>query len=336
MPFDPVPFFVGGGAVHSPEVARTLAYAATNGAQGIVTPGDLKVSATAVPGATVQVAPGAVIVVNRAAAQTNQSYVARVSTADSVAISPTNSSGGRTDLIVAQIEDPWLSGEPWQDPADPTVGPYVFTRVIPNVPANTTNLQDVSGYQGRTAVTLARVTIPANTATITNAMITDLRKVARPRKDRQLNAHAQVQAETQRLTSAAGQIFPSTTSGWTVDIPTWATRMLVIGTWSQVQAAADANGTAYGRLWVQIGADNDASKRTTQESSWDTVDIKTGVARYTYTVADSIAIPAGLRGRRVPATLRARRSADTVSGESLVLDAVSGVALDVEFVEIAE
>lgn len=225
MPFDPVPFFVGGGAVHSPEVARTLAYAATGGAQGVVTPGDLKVTATAVPGSTVQVAPGAVVIVNRAAAQTNQSYVARVSTADSVAVSPTNSSGGRTDLIVAQIEDPWLSGEPWQDPANPAVGPYVFTRVIPNVPVGTTRLQDVSGYEGRTAVTLARVTIPANTATITNAMITDLRSLARPRSERQIVAGTPTDA-TVTLSTGAWLPFPTTPITGIV-IPSWATHAAI-------------------------------------------------------------------------------------------------------------
>lgn len=337
MSWDSVPWFVGGGAHHSPEVARLLAYAALGGAEGIVAPGDLKVVPYDVPGTGVRVQSGAGLILNRAASGDQQTYVARNPTVDVVQIAATGSSGRRSDLIVAQIEDPNMPGEPWQKPTDPVAGPYVFTRVIPNVPAGTTRLQDVPGYSGRSAITLARVDLPASTGTVTAGMIVDLRRVARPRKDRQLNAHAQVQAESQRLTSAtqAGQVFPSTSSSWTVDVPTWATRMLVIGMWSQVQANHDVDGTAYGRLWVQIGSDTDTGKRTTQESSWDTVDVKTGSARYTYTVADSIAVPAALRGRRVPVTLRGRRAASTATGETLVLDAVSGVALDVEFVEEA-
>ena len=58
MSFDSVPWFVGGGALHSPEVARLLAHAATSGAAGVVTPADLAVSALPVPGASVRVAVG--------------------------------------------------------------------------------------------------------------------------------------------------------------------------------------------------------------------------------------------------------------------------------------
>lgn len=226
MAWDSVPWLIGGGAEHSPEVARLLAYAATAGSEGIVEPGDLKVSALTVPGASVNVSPGAALIRNRASGGAQQTYVARNPTRDTAAVASTGSSK-RSDLIVAQIEDPYLAGEPWQDPANPKVGPYVFTRVIPNVPAGTTRLQDVAAYAGRSAVTLARVDIPANTAAITNAMIVDLRDVAQP-KNRE-------EAWVTNGPAGYGNVFETQDGVWktlatlttTATIPEWATRALV-------------------------------------------------------------------------------------------------------------
>ncbi len=221
MSWDSVPWFIGGGAQHSPEVARLLAYAATNGSEGIVSPGDLKVQALAVPGASVRVMPGAGLIRNRATGGTSQTYVARNPIEDVVAIAATGSGAGRSDLIVAQIEDPFMAGEPWQDPTDPTVGPYIFTRVISNVPAGTTRLQDVAGYSGRSAITLARVDIPASTGTITGAMVKDLRNLAMPRQWREMIPHGAM--ATQQLGGV------NTWSDWPtaiqaqVRVPDWAT-----------------------------------------------------------------------------------------------------------------
>lgn len=336
---DPVPYFTQSpGAQHSPEVFRAALFTATRGAEGIVGVGDLKVVATPVPNGNVVVSIGAALLLSRDVGGAQQTYEARNPSADpTVKIAQTGSSGKRSDLVILRVEDPGMDGTTWPDPVDVGKGPFVFFRVISGVPAGTTRVQDVPGHENDTAITLARVDIPASTATITSAMIVDLRTVALPRKDRQVNAHAQVQAESEALVAktSAGEVFPNTSSAFTVLVPPWATQVIIIATWSQVQAGADANGSAYGRLWVQLGADSDANKKLTQESSWDTVDVKSGKARYTYTVVDTVYVPAGLRGRRIPITMRGRRSDTTATAETLVLDAVSGVAVDAEFVEVA-
>lgn len=225
MPLDPVPYFTGGGAQHSPEVMRTLAYAATGGKRGTVAPGDVKVRATSTPGGTVTVSTGAVVIPSRNATGANQSYIARMNTAETVAISPTTSSGPRRDLVVIQIEDPWVSGEPWQAPTTPATGPYVFTRVISNVPAGTTDLNQVSGYEGRTAITLARIDIPASTGTITDAMITDLRRVANPRSERAFYPATPTTAQVSLITNG-WRDFPATPITG-VAIPSWATHAAI-------------------------------------------------------------------------------------------------------------
>lgn len=324
MALDPVPWFVGGGAMHSPEVARTLAYAATGGTEGIVTPGDLKVSATAVPGSTVQVATGAAVILNRAASQSNQSYVARASTADTATIAATTASGPRTDLIVVQVEDPWLSGEPWQDPTDPTVGPYVFTRVISNVPAGTTRLQEVSGYEGRSAVTLARVTVPASTATITSAMITDLRRVARPRTDRTIQQAAVSANFAISASSAAPAPADGAVSAINVYVPTWATKANISMT---VVGVTNSSSNVAGGIHARIGTDVATNETYYQEQT-------AGASRLTYVNEDTVAIPAALRGTTQRLRTYARRSSNSASG-GLNLNTTTQIFWDVEFTEAA-
>lgn len=320
MAFDPVPWFVGGGAEHSPEVARTFAYAATGGAEGVVQGGDLKVTATATPSASVQVSTGAVIIVSRASAQASQSYIGRVSTADTVSIAATSASGPRTDLIVAQVEDPWLSGEPWQDPADPTVGPYIFPRVISNVPANTTQLQQVSGYEGRTAVTLARVTVPASTSTITQAMITDLRNVAQPRRLR-IADQASISA-TSKLTSSSYTQWPGNTSTVNVSVPTWATkavlRATVVGAFVETSAAA-------GQLQARVGTDVLNATRSTYYNEQ-----VAGDTRKIYLMEDTITLTSAVRGTVQPLLVYGTRSGG--SG-GLRANTDAQIFYDIEFIE---
>lgn len=190
MSWDSVPWFVGGGAQHSPEVARLLAYAATSGAEGIVTPGDLKVVPLAVPGSSVRVLTGACLILNRNSAGAQQTYVARNPSEDVVGIAATGSTVGRTDLVVAQIKDPFLPGEPWADPSDVTKGPYIFTEVIPNVPTTAVvDAESAAAYlkaRGISGLALAAVLLPRSTATVTATEIRDLRRLAQPRMHREL------------------------------------------------------------------------------------------------------------------------------------------------------
>lgn len=333
MTWDSVPWFVGGGAEHSPEVARLLAYAATGGAEGVVGITDLRVSTLDVPGGAVRVLPGAALIRTRGDESGRQSYVGRLPVADSVQITATGSSAGRSDLIIAQIEDPFVAGEPWQAPADPTAGPYVFTRVIPNVPAGTTRLQSIPAYAGRSAITLARIDIPASTGTITAGMIKDVRKVAQPRRQTELVAFSLITGQNEILTSASaypgGENFPNAFEGRSlVEIPEWATRMKIVMTWSSLVAPA---GNAWGRFWVQVGTD--ASKTFTQDVGWDTPGAS-GNTRMNFIAADNLAVPASYRGTSQRFLPRGNVLGGANSARMYV-DAVAAMVLQVEFYETA-
>ncbi|MFD0044749.1 hypothetical protein ACFVGV_06115 [Pseudarthrobacter scleromae] len=325
MAWDSVPWFVGGGAQHSPEVARLMAYASTNGAEGIVTPGDLKVTALAVPGGSVNVAPGAALIRNRATGGNSQTYVARNPVEDTVGIAPTGSGSGRTDLIVAQIEDPFMAGEPWQDPADPTVGPYIFTRVIPNVPANTTRLQDVPGYSGRSAITLARVDIPASTGTITAAMITDLRALAMPRQWREMIPYAALQGEY--LTGVNAWADWPTALQPQVRVPDWATDVFMTVNLTGVLRIHNENADGMVRA-IFDGAIGDP---VTYDINGDS-----GLGGMRFDVMPALWAPVtGIRGKLVTAKLQGLRYVTAQTDGEVLVDPGSSALFDIHFVERA-
>lgn len=248
MTWDGRPWFIGGGAQHSPEVARLLAYASTGAAEGVVSPGDLKVAPTAVPGASVRVLAGAGLILNKAAGGSQQTYVAWNPSEDVVSIAATGSGSGRSDLIVARIEDPNMAGEPWAVPADRANGQYVFTRVISNVTPGTTTMPT-----GQSGIPLARIDIPSSTGTITAGMIVDLRKLARPRSTSDLLS----QATPQPLILAKSNTFvnwPGWNPVWTV--PDWATWISTkIDLASIGGSSFSVDGELRARLDFNVGAD---------------------------------------------------------------------------------
>lgn len=312
------PWFVGGGAEHSPEIARLLAYAGTSGAEGIVTPLDYKVSALAVPAGEVRIAPGAGLLLNRSTGGGQQTYVTRRATEERLPIAATGSAGGRSDLIVQRVEDPQYA--PWQPPTTPegwlttTFDPFV---VIQGVPAGTRTAAALNlGYP---AIALARVDVPASTGTITDAMITDLRKVALPRAERQQEIGL---PGADRNTGGDGTWVNLVSFASVFEVPTWATTALVTMTASGLE---HLTGNFLGDIRANFLAAY--SQDTVLDLNW------TGnPARYTYAVGGRFAVPLANRGTSVALNLQGRRRTGTG-----VLQADAGVTViaDVTFQETA-
>lgn len=221
MSWDSVPWFVGGGAEHSPEVARLLAYVAFGGRQGVLASTDLEVRELATPGTEVRAFPGACGILNRATGGSQQGYAGRLPSQDTVAIGATGSGETRSDLVVARVENPHIGGEPWSDPSDPTVGPYIFTRVIADVPSSTTRLADVEPNQS--GIALARIDMPESTATVIQDYITDLRQMSGVLTDYFQESIAHGSGITDVGTGETYTDWPASTTN--VTVPQWATRM---------------------------------------------------------------------------------------------------------------
>jgi hypothetical protein len=170
-----VPWGIGGGAVQSARLGRLLAFHAINGLEGVTASTDLAVQSLVVAGTSIRVSPGSCGVIARHLSAYQEAYLDSLQTEVVKAINPTDGSGGRSDLVIYRVENPHISGEPWSMPEDVANGPYGFVRVIENVPNTTVAVTPVNA--GWSAIPLARIDLPANTGTITQAMVKDLRKV---------------------------------------------------------------------------------------------------------------------------------------------------------------
>jgi hypothetical protein len=318
--WDGVPWMVGGGAEHTPDVGRVLAFQAFRGQEGIMGVNDLKVSQLGTPGAGVSVAPGACSILARSLGNDYQAYTGRLPQADTADIGSTTAAV-RRDLIVARVEDPFESGESWAEPSDVGVGPYIFTRVIPGVAAGVTRLQQVPGHENDSGIALARIDIPVSTSVITNAMITDLRKIALPRRDRRLLSYYVTEDHNLNATDFAE--WPGL-AHWTVDIPSWATGARVIATWSQVELTI---GASRGALRVELGA------AASQQTVYDLPASMVG-SRSTLTAGGDIAVSSAMRGTTVTAKLTGFRTSPGYTGQ-LQGDTSTTVFLDIEFYEAA-
>lgn len=279
--WDPVPWAVDGGRTTG-ATARLQTYAATGGVEGVVESGDLQVLPLTVPGPGVRVLPGGALVRARATGADQQTYAARKpATGDAVQVAATGSAGPRSDLIVARVIDPAFEGQP---PAEPLVGPYVRTEVVPGVSSSATSLQ--SARPGWSGLVLARVDLPPSTATITAGMVTDLRSVARPR------------TLSQAVISHPARPYPvRAQTGWLelfgigfVRVPEWATRVSFAAFLSGM-LVRDARWAGDVRLRLEGAGVSAASQNVSLDDN--------GTARFTEAFADELAVPAAMRGQSV-------------------------------------
>ena len=330
MAMERVPYLVGGGFEHSAEVMRAMLAASTSGAEGIVNAGDFKVRPLAVPGTSVRVAPGNALIRNSYGGGQAQTYACRAGSETEVAIEATGSAGSRTDLIVARIDDPTYQGGAF----DPLTFEAARFEVIRGVPAATRTAAELGlSYP---AIALARVTLPASTGTVTAGMITDLRKLAQPRRERVLYVHPLVQDDGQQeltATSIEGQYWPRVTT-WRVDVPEWAQRVRVVGNIGGVLLRA-SGGNAWGRIWVRIGGMSDPDGFNSQETSWDLPANAVGNVREAWMFGDDHSIPVGMRGRDVTLAMRGRIIGRDNNASRPLADSLSVLSLDLEFYETA-
>ena len=248
MALDPVPWLIGNEAEHSPEVARTLAFVASGGNEGVASPGDMKVRALTVPGNKVIIGPGACSFLNRSAgAGGSQSYTGRgYSDTETDTFTATGAGGGRSDLVVVRSTDSQYDPWPVRPPGDERrFGPYFEPFVIEGVPGTTRRFDQLG--LGYSALALARVDLPASTSNITDGYIVDLRKLIHPRETSKY-LHS-VGFTEHDLTSASYVTWPN----WqpTIDIPIWATKCTIN---VNIMMVAQIGSTTAGELRVRLGS----------------------------------------------------------------------------------
>lgn len=338
MALDPTPWMIAGGAQHSADLGRTLAFAATSGEEGVVLPESLKVTPQPTPGSSVRIAPGACLMLNRSLASPHgeQSYVGRAGTSTTLAV-PSTGGVGRTDLVVVRVEDPQYA--PWQTPSNPVTATYFKPFLVQNVPANTRTAAELNlGYP---AVALARLVIPASTTAITSAMIYDVREVAQPRSKRALLSHYPGPKNwmgpgvTNSSPGWNGTLWPY--GAWTVDVPVWATRAVVVGTIAGAKVGhpdSNVNGDIDTVHSIRLGG---YIYTETAKAEWLTVvSPNTGLRGYMrgdITTGGVLDIPASMRGA-TGVDLRFMGDITAGLGE-IYVDIYSTLLMDIEFQERA-
>ncbi len=305
----PTPLVIDANARHDADAFRALCELASEGQEGVRGPTHLAVKALLTPGGAVAADPGVYSVKNTAAGAAFENYVGVVKVAEQVAVTPTDSSGPRTDLVILRVENPYVGGTgTWADPPSATTGPYAHIRVIEGVPPNT---QSVKGFNSTwTAITLARITRPASTGIVTQAHITDLRSLIDLKSERIViitNPPAipppiayDSYFDVKTHSGASQSIGPATTSwvafpaqaNWDIPIPSWACGADVFV--NLVNARLQTKG-AIGEYRVNIGD----GAITTVPTTFDLAHTATipGWERHPIVAAGSVQIPSSMRGR---------------------------------------
>lgn len=315
MAADPVAWFIGGGAIHSPEIARMVLYAATRGGNGVVLPTDLKVLPLAVPGTKIRVTPGAFVALSRFANVSHQSYGGRFPTETEVDITETDSFGPRSDMLIARVKDPQYPPFNAAPPVDRAIGPYVELFVVEGVSPTAETAAELNlGYP---AVELARIDMPQSTGTVEAAYIKPLRKLVQPRTWKETYS---ADPPWGILTQQAWTQFPNLAPEMMV--PEWATTAFVkvtlsgLSTQPAVQQAgqlrAELGGTVVKTVSFQY--DNDTTKNL----------------RETLIIAGTIDVTAWRGTKRAVRTMGSR---DPNTPGNLGIDSGSQVIYEVEFSE---
>lgn len=268
MAINGVPWAIAGGASIDVGVARMIPYFMFAGNEGVLNALDCEVKALAVPGGSIRVSPGGYNIIGRLPGQLYESYLNRITADEVVAVDPT-AGAGRSDLVVLRILDSHVVGSPWANPASLANGPYADVNIVKNVPSTTTNVRQLGNSWS--AITLARIDIPASTSTITQAMIKPLRtKVSPPAPpvpppvivivdDDDSPDNPEVDFSrivngpnpAQPLTAASinvWRVWPAAAT-WSVPIPKWATNMDVICSIYN----AEYDGSIWGETRIEIG-----------------------------------------------------------------------------------
>lgn len=297
------------GATHPAQQFRMLVRDLANGAEGITQGDDLKVTQRATPGGGVLVGDGSGVIKGRDNTFQGHYSVCNIGSVD-VPIAATGGSP-RSDMLIIRVEDPQYGYS-----HDPAADQLVFPQIISGVSSSATAIPD-----GRTGIPLARIDIPASTATITNAMITDLRKCANPRRQRRMYTHSP-SGDSALIGSSTTYSYFSTEPGQSIDIPDWATTARI-----RVDVCPLRYSTAdfFGNLRATLGA-----SVTLQATGLDD-NQGAGVRKIPAICADTQTVPSAYRG--TTQLLRAQANGNSGNAGRINVTSSTTFVYDVEFEE---
>lgn len=325
MTFNNSPWAIDGALVEASQ-ARTETYANSSGNEGVVSRNDLKVSQLTVAGNGLLISAGAALVLNRYQTTPNQMYVVTNPGGHTVGSSsmPATSTSDRTFIVAIAVGDPEFSqiGHPFMLSTDPPAGSEsTFDYVRPVVV-----LESDFNNRSYPAVPLARLELPANTSTITNAMLTDIREISRPRRSSEV-ANVTGPSGDNPLNGGGGnpgvyERFPNV-NVLTVKIPDWAVKAKIIGYVEGLKLLKAGDGD----LRVNISGES----LSTPITDFDENAAGAGNERRSYNLGGEIDVRS-VAGQTKTFIVQGRPNATADKG-ALVADGRSSVGLFVQFEE---
>lgn len=334
MALRPVPWAIGNGAENSVELARAVAFIGSSGSTGVVDPVDFGVTQLPTPGAAVRVKLGTGVIRNTYPGVVGQSYVVQEQSFTDVPVAATGSAGGATKYVYVLITDTQYGG---QNPPSVENGPYNEYAVTTTLPKNQPYLL------------LAKIVQPASTATITNAMLTDMRELAMPKREQLMfgrpriasDAEPNYSTQLKQKVSTGGEYFPGGNGApntFKVDVPEWATRIIIDAAWMSVRYGANVN--PFGEYWIEYG--DEYRDRTwpgkqqwefaTQHFMFNSPGKTNDSMRMDWRLMSSQHMPAKLRGKTITFAFKAGRS-DSGGSADVLMDSFGGLGMHIAFVQ---
>ncbi|MDH2389399.1 hypothetical protein QCN29_11460 [Streptomyces sp. HNM0663] len=295
------------GGTHEARAFRMMVRDLARGSQGVTEGDDLKVRQLSTPAAGVRVADGSAVI--RGAAWGQGSYT-QYNVGDAVVpVAPTAASP-RSDLVCLRVEDPEYEGT--RNSETDEIG---YFHIVSNVPVSTTIPPG-----GMTAIPLARIDIPANTTVITDSMIKDVRRIANPRRERKLYTAFPGAISTLTYSDDKWHNWP-TAARWSIAVPPWAASVKLVTTIAGLRLSrADVFATMQNVFGTVFGQDTAVDD-----------DQGTGIRRNTVVLADSISIPASIRG--TTQILYLQTFMHKIETGDLSVDGATSLVADIEFTE---
>lgn len=317
--FGPVPFYTGatpdGAPIHSADKVRQVLNAAAGA--GVAGVEHCVARAAAVPNDTIIIGYGGIIVEGRAALY--QGRYADFNDGDVVVnVGPNTTSGEVNHMVVVRVEDPNFEGS-----RNVMTDPIIFPQVLYNVPAGAETVAE-AGYPGLSAEPICRLTIPASTGAITNAMITDLRRIASPRTH--MAAWAVRPTTTVQATNSSNWVDWITLSSST-RVPEWASRVLLH---LNIAGGVVRNSEWEGTIRIRMQNLNAAASKSTEAISI-TEDATAQDRRFSLPFSDLLSIPAGMAGQPIRIVVQAANAYSTTG--LLQVNAQSTITLDATYIE---
>lgn len=289
------------GLRYQAQSVRNLSFLAANGTTGVATPDSLKVTATATPSGSVIVYAGTASVVgynNRA-----EAYIVTNDQAVTLPIPANNTASTVYRNVIFSIRDPQFAGMPALSGPTDIAGDLQVVGTLPT---------------DRPYLRLAHIPLPANTATVTNAMIANQRQLAMPRSYTRTYVHIPsyinpIGVEYEQIAGAQPSFY----------CPPWATNANVLVSVEGMEQTI----AGYHRL-MTCPTINGTRANLTQEVA---VTKNGPVQRHGFTSIGSFTVPDSWRATEVAVGLRGGIKAG--SANAFQIDTESTIAFQVEFYE---